>query len=178
MSLPVHLVDSLAGTVPGSVVEVTGDEAHHAVAVRRLREGEQVVLTDGLGTSATGAVASTGKRVFAVRVDSLRAGLTTLMMQQLILLGTFFVLPVYLQVVLGLDAFETGKRLFPMSVAMFIAAMAGPRLAAGLAPKRIAQAGLVALAVAAVALALRGSVLVVLLAAALTAAGLRALGWG
>ena len=52
-------------------------------------------------------------------------------MQQLILLGTFFVLPVYLQVVLGLDAFETGKRLFPMSVAMFIAALLGPRLAAG-----------------------------------------------
>ena len=58
MSLPVHLVDSLVGVTPGSVVEVTGDEAHHAVAVRRLREGEQVVLTDGLGTSATGAVAS------------------------------------------------------------------------------------------------------------------------
>ncbi|HEX5918908.1 MAG TPA: RNA methyltransferase PUA domain-containing protein, partial [Nocardioides sp.] len=66
MSLPVHLVESLTGAVPGSVVEVTGDEAHHAVAVRRLREGEQVVLTDGLGTSVTGAVASTGKRVFAV----------------------------------------------------------------------------------------------------------------
>jgi MFS family permease len=30
--------------------------------------------------------------------------------------GHFFVLPVYLQVVLGLDAFDTGKRLFPMSV--------------------------------------------------------------
>ncbi len=70
MSLPVHLVDSLAGAAPGSVVEVSGDEAHHAVAVRRLRAGEQVVLTDGLGTSATGAVDSTGKRVFAVRVAS------------------------------------------------------------------------------------------------------------
>src|SRR5215207_7408186 len=64
-----------------------------------------------------------------LRIATLRAGLTTLLMQQLVLLGTFFVLPVYLQVVLGLDAFETGKRLFPMSVAMFIAAMAGPRLA-------------------------------------------------
>ena len=70
MSLPVHLVESLAGVAPGSVVEVTGDEAHHAVAVRRLREGEQVVLTDGLGTSVTGSVASTGKRVFAVAVES------------------------------------------------------------------------------------------------------------
>ena len=87
-----------------------------------------------------------------LRVRQLRAGLTTLMMQQLILLGTFFVLPVYLQVVLGLDAFETGKRLFPMSVTMFIAAMLGPKLAAGFAPKRVAQAGLIALAAASVML--------------------------
>jgi MFS family permease len=83
-----------------------------------------------------------------LKIEALRAGLTTLMMQQLILLGTFFVLPVYLQVVLGLDAFETGKRLFPMSVTMFAAAMAGPKLAAGLAPKRVAQAGLLALVLA------------------------------
>jgi MFS family permease len=83
-----------------------------------------------------------------LRIPTLRAGLTTLMMQQLILLGTFFVMPVYLQVVLGLDAFETGKRLFPLSVTMFIAALAGPRLAARLSPKRVAQAGLAALAVA------------------------------
>ena len=72
MSLPVHLVESLAGASPGSVVEVTGDEAHHAVAVRRLREGEHVVLTDGLGTAVTGSVSSTGKRVFAVSVDSVQ----------------------------------------------------------------------------------------------------------
>jgi EmrB/QacA subfamily drug resistance transporter len=87
-----------------------------------------------------------------LRIRQLRAGLATLLMQQLILLGTFFVMPVYLQVVLGLDAFETGKRLFPMSVAMFLAALAGPRLAAGLAPKRVAQVGLLALAVASVVL--------------------------
>jgi MFS family permease len=83
-----------------------------------------------------------------LRIGQLRAGLTTLMMQQLILLGTFFVMPVYLQVVLGFDAFETGKRLFPMSVAMFAAALAGPRFAARFAPKRVAQAGLLALVVA------------------------------
>ena len=85
---------------------------------RREREGRDVLLDRSL-----------------LKIVPMRAGLTTLMMQQLILLGTFFVLPVYLQVVLGLDAFETGKRLFPMSVTMFIAAMAGPRLAAGLAPE-------------------------------------------
>jgi MFS family permease len=71
-----------------------------------------------------------------LKIKHLQGGLTTLLMQQLILLGTFFVLPVYLQVVLGLDAFETGKKLFPMSVTMFAAAMLGPRLAAGLAPTR------------------------------------------
>ena len=85
-----------------------------------------------------------------LKIKQLRAGLSTLAMQQLILLGTFFVLPVYLQVVLGLDAFESGKRLFPMSVSMFIAAMAGPRLAAGFAPKRVAQVGLLALVAASV----------------------------
>ena len=70
MSLPVHLVESLDGVAPGSLVEVTGDEAHHAVAVRRLREGEHVVLTDGRGASATGTVASTGKRLLTVTVAS------------------------------------------------------------------------------------------------------------
>ena len=61
-------------------------------------------------------------------IATLRAGLATLMAQQLVLMGTFFVLPVYLQVVLGLDAFETGKRLLPMSVTMLIAALGGPKL--------------------------------------------------
>jgi 16S rRNA (uracil1498-N3)-methyltransferase len=70
MSLPVHVVPSLGEAGAGSSVTVEGDEAHHAVAVRRLRVGESVVLTDGLGTSVTGHVASTGKRVFEVTVDS------------------------------------------------------------------------------------------------------------
>jgi MFS family permease len=83
-----------------------------------------------------------------LRIAQLRAGLSTLLMQQLVLLGIFFVLPVYLQVVLGLDAFETGKRVFPMSVAMFAAALIGPRLASGFAPRRVCQLGLLALAAA------------------------------
>jgi Na+/melibiose symporter-like transporter len=87
-----------------------------------------------------------------LRIRPLRAGLTTLMMQQLVLLGTFFVLPVYLQVVLGLNAFDTGKRLFPMSVTMFIAALLGPRFAARMSPKRVAQIGLAALAVGSILL--------------------------
>ena len=72
MSLPVHLVPSLDGVTAGAAVEVTGDEAHHAVAVRRLRVGERVVLTDGAGAAASGVVGSTGKRVFVVDVDDVR----------------------------------------------------------------------------------------------------------
>ena len=71
MSLPVHLVPSLEGIRDGDVVEVDGDEAHHAVAVRRLRVGEQVVLTDGRGRSAVGEVASTAKRRFEVTVGEI-----------------------------------------------------------------------------------------------------------
>ena len=70
MTLPVHLVPSLESATAGSAVTVEGDEAHHAVAVRRLRVGEQVVLTDGRGRSVVGEVTSTGKRVFDVEVVS------------------------------------------------------------------------------------------------------------
>lgn len=70
MSLPVHLVASLAAVRAGAEVTVEGDEAHHAVTVRRLRVGEPVVLTDGAGTAATGTVSSTGKRVFTVTVTA------------------------------------------------------------------------------------------------------------
>ena len=81
-------------------------------------------------------------------IAQLRAGLSTLLGQQLVLMGTFFVIPVYLQVVLGLDAFETGKRLLPMSITMLIAALAGPKLAARLAPRLVVQIGLAAMVVA------------------------------
>ena len=73
MSLPVHLVPSLEGATTGSTVVVEGDEAHHAVAVRRLRAGERVVLTDGLGRAVVGEVGETGKRRLEVVVTSVSA---------------------------------------------------------------------------------------------------------
>lgn len=69
MTLPVHVVDDLSATQVGQEVEVRGDEAHHAVAVRRLAVGERVVLTDGAGRAVVGPIASTGKKVFTVTVD-------------------------------------------------------------------------------------------------------------
>jgi EmrB/QacA subfamily drug resistance transporter len=82
-----------------------------------------------------------------LRIERLKAGLSSLLMMQLLIMGTFFVLPVYLQVVLGFDAFETGKRLFPMSVTMLAAAMIGPKLP--LPPRATVRIGLVAMAVSA-----------------------------
>ncbi len=99
---------------------------------RRSEQGKDVLLSRGLA-----------------RIPPLGAGLETLGTMQLVLLGTFFVLPVYLQVVLGFNAFETGKRLFPMSVAMLVAALAGPRLASRFAPKWVCQIGLGAMTLAA-----------------------------
>jgi 16S rRNA (uracil1498-N3)-methyltransferase len=69
MSLPVHWVESLDGVRPGDRVTVEGDEAHHAVAVRRIRVGEPLLLTDGRGTTVVGSVAETGKRRLSVAVD-------------------------------------------------------------------------------------------------------------
>src|SRR3954469_3097227 len=77
--------------------------------------------------------------VTLLRIQRLRAGLLTLLGQQLVLMGIFFVIPVYLQVVIGLDAFETGKRLLPLSVAMLISAMAGPKIAGRRSPRTVAQ---------------------------------------
>lgn len=71
MTLPVHLVDDLTALVAGSHVTVEGDEGHHAVAVRRLTVGEQVMLCDGRGTRGTGEIVETGKRRMVVRLDDI-----------------------------------------------------------------------------------------------------------
>jgi 16S rRNA (uracil1498-N3)-methyltransferase len=55
----------------GSTVTVSGDEGRHAVTVRRLAVGEQVLVGDGAGRVASGTVSgSVGKDVLEVRVDS------------------------------------------------------------------------------------------------------------
>ena len=52
MTLPVFVHDQVAGLVPGDGAVLSGPEGHHAVVVKRIRAGEQVVLTDGRGTTA------------------------------------------------------------------------------------------------------------------------------
>ncbi len=87
-----------------------------------------------------------------LRVPQLRGGLAMLGAQQLVMNGIFFVLPLYLQVVLGKDALETGLAILPISVTMFVTALGAPRLAAGVAPRTIVRVGLAAMLVSALGL--------------------------
>lgn len=73
----------------------------------------------------------------------LRNGLVMLMAQQTVIGGMFFVIPIYLQFVLLKNAFDTGVKLAPMSLAMLIAAFSGPKLAETRSPRQIVSTGLV-----------------------------------
>ena len=86
------------------------------------------------------------------KVPALRAGLIGLFTQNLILMGVFFTVPLYLQLVLGLDALETGIKMLPVSITMFIASAVGSRLSTRLPVRTIARSGLIVTIVAVVAL--------------------------
>lgn len=73
MTLPVLVDPSVVGLAVGDSVLVEGDEARHAF-VKRLRAGEKVALTDGVGTTAVITVARASSsglvgQVVAVRTD-------------------------------------------------------------------------------------------------------------
>ena len=72
----------------------------------------------------------------------LRGGLSMLLAQNLILMGIFFTIPLFLQVVQGLDALETGVRMLPASVGLFAAAILGSALSKRFPARRIVRAGL------------------------------------
>lgn len=83
-----------------------------------------------------------------LKIPALRSGLQTFLAQNLVLMGVFFAVPLYLQLVQGLDALETGIKMLPVSVAMFVTSMAGSALASRFAPRGIVRSGLALLLVA------------------------------
>lgn len=82
----------------------------------------------------------------------LRSGLTVLAAQYALTAGLFFMVPVYLQMTLGLDALETGIRIFPLSISLILFSILGTRLSLIWSPRRIIRAGQVILVVSAVVL--------------------------
>jgi EmrB/QacA subfamily drug resistance transporter len=81
-----------------------------------------------------------------LNIVPVRAGLTSLFLQNLVLMGVFFVFPLYLQIVQGLNAFDTGVRMLPISVTLVLAALIGSRLASRVAPRAIVRVGFLVLA--------------------------------
>ena len=98
---------------------------------RRERRGEQPLVHLGL-----------------FRIPTLRAGVVMLLAQNLILMGIFFTVPLYLQVVQGLDALETGVHMLPASAGLLFAALAGSVLSRRFSARLIVRVGLVVIFVA------------------------------
>ena len=71
----------------------------------------------------------------------LRAGLTSFLGQNIVLMGIFFAIPLYLQIVQGFDALETGIRMLPTSVALFATALAGSKLTGRFGSRAIVRVG-------------------------------------
>lgn len=57
----------------GGIVEVTGDEARHAVVVKRTRSGESVLLADGAGRAVRGRVVAAERNRLALEVTEILA---------------------------------------------------------------------------------------------------------
>ncbi|MFE5626454.1 MFS transporter [Streptomyces virginiae] len=82
----------------------------------------------------------------------LAGGLTMFFFQYLVMMGVFFVVPLYLSVALGLSALATGARLLPLSVTLLAAAVLIPRYLPAVSPRRVVRLGTLALLVGAVVL--------------------------
>lgn len=81
-----------------------------------------------------------------LRVAQLRAGLGSVGVMFLCLGGIFFLMPLYLQIVLGKDPLETGVRLLPMSLAVLVVALGASRLSTRVPPRRIVRLGFLCIA--------------------------------
>ena len=69
MSLPVFVHPGVAGVALHESVTLDGDEARHAVVVKRIRVGERIALTDGRGTTVHGTVSATTKVTLTLDVE-------------------------------------------------------------------------------------------------------------
>ena len=69
-------------------------------------------------------------------------GLVAFFFQFFVQSGIFFTIPLFLSVVLGLNALQTGLRLLPLSVMLLVSALAVPKLFPRASPRRVVRIGL------------------------------------
>ena len=79
-------------------------------------------------------------------------GLVMFFFQFVVMMGLFFVIPLYLSVALGLSAIDTGIKITPLSLTMLLAAAGIPRFFPSASPRRVVEFSLVAAVVGIVAL--------------------------
>lgn len=60
------------GSLESECIELEDDEAHHALRVVRVQEGQEVTLFDGQGTDARGIVEKAGKRKVRIAIEERR----------------------------------------------------------------------------------------------------------
>ena len=72
-------------------------------------------------------------------------GLISFFFQFLVQSGIFFTIPLFLSVVLELNALQTGLRLLPLSIALLAAAVAIPKLAPRASPRLVVRLGMLAM---------------------------------
>ena len=72
--------------------------------------------------------------------------------QFVVMMGLFFVIPLYLSVALGLSAIDTGLKIAPLSFAMLLAAAGVPKFFPAASPRRVVELGFVAVVIGIVAL--------------------------
>ena len=84
--------------------------------------------------------------------QGLNGGLLMFLFQFIVMMGVFFVLPLFLSVALGLSAIETGIRITPLSLTMLVAAAGVPKFFPTASPRRVVTLGFVAVLVGIVAL--------------------------
>jgi MFS family permease len=77
-----------------------------------------------------------------LEVRQLRAGLVSFFSQFFLQAGIFFLIPLFLSIVLGLSAIDTGLRLLPLSATLLIAAVGIPRFRPNANPRRVVRLGL------------------------------------
>jgi MFS family permease len=76
--------------------------------------------------------------------NRLNGGLLMFFFQFVVMMGLFYVIPLFLSVALGLSAIDTGLRITPLSVTMLIAAAGVPRFFPTASPRRVVGLGFVA----------------------------------
>lgn len=97
------------------------------------------------------ALSRTGRQpllnVRLLRIGALRSGLAGSLVQYFAIAALFFVVPVYLQTMLGKDAMQTGLKILPLSAGLVVFSVLGSWLTARRSTRFIARVGQLTMAV-------------------------------